>query len=174
LRFSELPIAGVFAVDIEPARDERGFFARVFDAREFERRGLAASFVQVSISFSRTRGTLRGLHVQVAPAVEAKLVRCTRGAMHDVIVDLRPESPTFLRHASILLTAENRRAVYVPPMCAHGFQTLEDETETLYDIDAPYAPDAARGLRYDDPRLGIEWPLPISVIGDKDRTWPLL
>jgi dTDP-4-dehydrorhamnose 3,5-epimerase len=174
VRFTELPIGGAFVVDIEPAHDERGFFARTFDGHEFERRGLATSFAQVSISYSRRKGTLRGLHYQAQPAAETKLVRCTRGAMHDVIVDLRPDSPTYLQHAAVELTAGNRRAVYVPPMCAHGFQTIEDDTETLYQIDTVHTPEAARGLRHDDPGLGLSWPLPVALVSDRDKAWPLL
>jgi dTDP-4-dehydrorhamnose 3,5-epimerase len=174
VRFTELPIAGALVVDIEPSSDERGFFARMFDRDEFERRGLAMSFPQVSLSYSRREGTLRGLHYQVEPAPEAKLVRCTRGAMHDVVVDLRPGSPTFLRHVAVELSADNHRAIYIPAMCAHGFQALENDTETLYHIDNVYVPEAARGLRYDDPALAISWPLPVTVISEKDRAWPLL
>ena len=174
MRFTELPIGGALVVDIEPSGDERGFFARMFDRDEFERRGLATSFPQVSLSYSRLEGTLRGLHYQVAPAPEAKLVRCTRGAMHDVVVDLRPGSPTFLRHAAVELSADSHRAIYIPAMCAHGFQALENDTETLYHIDNVYVPEAARGLRYDDPALAISWPLPVTVISAKDEAWPLL
>lgn len=174
MRFSPLPILGAYVVDIEPAHDERGFFARIFDADAFAARGLVREFIQLSLSFSRRRGTVRGLHYQDEPAVETKLVRCIRGAMYDVIVDLRPASPTYLGHAAVELSHENRRAVYIPPLVAHGFQTLVDDTETLYHIDAPYTPEAARGVRHDDPGLGIAWPLPVSVINDKDRSWPML
>lgn len=174
MRFTPLPVDGAYVVDIEPVHDERGFFARIFDADAFAALGLAREFIQLSLSFSRQRGTLRGLHYQEEPAIETKLVRCIRGAMHDVIVDLRPASPTYLAHAAVELSAENRRAVYIPPLVAHGFQTLADDTETLYHIDAPYTPGAARGVRYDDPALGIGWPLPVSVINDKDRSWPML
>lgn len=174
MRFTPLSVAGAYVIDIEPAHDERGFFARIFDADGFAALGLARTFIQLSLSYSRRRGTLRGLHYQDTPAVETKLVRCVRGAMHDVVVDLRPGSPTYLAHAVVELSAENRRAVYIPPLVAHGFQTLADDTETLYQIDAPYTPDAARGVRYDDPALGISWPLPVSVINDKDRSWPLV
>jgi dTDP-4-dehydrorhamnose 3,5-epimerase len=174
LRFTQLPISGAFVIDADPAEDERGFFARLIDAEEFARRGLATFFPQVSMSYSRATGTVRGLHYQVEPAPEAKLVRCTRGAMHDVIVDLRPDSPTHLQHVAVELTANNRRAVYIPRLCAHGFQTLDEHTETLYHIDNVYTPTAARGLRYDDPELGIAWPRPVSAMSEKDRSWPLL
>jgi dTDP-4-dehydrorhamnose 3,5-epimerase len=172
--FTELSIAGAFVVDIEPVHDDRGYFARLFDGQEFQRRGLAASFPQVSLSHSLRLGTIRGMHYQVSPAVEAKLVRCTRGGMHDVIIDMRRDSPTYLRHAAVELTAENHRAVYIPAMCAHGFQALEDNTETLYHIDNLYTPAAARGIRHDDPAVAITWPLPVSVVSARDRAWPLL
>jgi dTDP-4-dehydrorhamnose 3,5-epimerase len=174
VRFTETAIGGAFVVEIEPAHDERGFFARTFDRQEFERQGLATSFAQVSISYSRQKGTIRGLHYQAEPAAEAKLVRCTRGSIHDVIVDLRPDSPTYLRHVAVVLDAQTRRALYVPPMCAHGFQALEDDCETLYQIDNVHTPEAARGVRHDDPMLAISWPLPVTVMSDKDRAWPLL
>ena len=174
MQITETAIGGAFLVDIEPAHDERGFFARTFDAQEFARHGLASAFVQVSISYNRRKGTLRGLHYQAEPAVEAKLIRCTRGSIHDVIVDLRPNSPTYLRHVAVTLDAENHRALYVPPMCAHGFQALEDDSETLYQIDTAHTPEAARGVRHDDPTLALSWPLPVTVISDKDRAWPLL
>jgi len=174
VRFTETAIGGAFVVDIEPAHDERGFFARTFDPLEFERHGLATAFVQTSISFNRRKGTVRGLHYQAEPAVEAKLIRCTRGAIHDIIVDLRPGSPTYLGHVAVVLDARNRRGLYVPPMCAHGFQALEDESETLYQIDTVHTPEAARGVRHDDPMLALSWPLPVAVISEKDRAWPLL
>ena len=174
MRFTELVIPGAFAVDIEPAHDERGFFARTFDRDEFERHGLATSFAQVSISYNRRKGTLRGLHYQAEPAPEAKLVRCTRGSIHDVVVDLRPESPTYLGHVAVVLSAESHSAIYVPPLCAHGFQVLEDDSEALYLIDTVHTPGAARGLRHDDPALALSWPLPVTVISDKDQAWPLL
>lgn len=174
MRFLPTKLAGAFIVEAEPREDSRGSFARTFCAREFSERGLASVFVQSSISYNLKRGTLRGLHYQLTPACEVKLVRCTAGALYDVIVDLRPGSPTFLQHIGVELTARNRRAVYVPEMFAHGLQTLEDETEVLYQISAFHAPDKATGVRYDDPKLRINWPLPVSAIAEKDRNWPLL
>jgi dTDP-4-dehydrorhamnose 3,5-epimerase len=172
--FQPTSLAGAFIVDIDPREDSRGLFARTFCVREFAAVGLEKDFVQCSVSFNRFRGTLRGLHYQLAPCTEAKLVRCTSGAIHDVIVDFRPDSPTYLRHFSIELSAKNRRALYVPKMFAHGLQTLEDDTEIFYHISEYYAPEQSTGLKYDDPVLGISWPLPISSISDKDAAWPRL
>jgi dTDP-4-dehydrorhamnose 3,5-epimerase len=174
MRFEPTKLSGVFIVEVEPHEDSRGSFARTFCAREFAEQGLVSTFVQSSVSFNRKRGTLRGLHYQLPPACETKLVRCTAGALYDVIVDLRPDSPTYLRHIGVELTARNRRAVYVPEMVAHGFQSLEDETEVFYQISAFFVPDKSTGLRYDDPKLGISWPLPVAVISEKDARWPLL
>jgi dTDP-4-dehydrorhamnose 3,5-epimerase len=174
MRFEPTKLAGAFIVETESHEDSRGVFARTFCAREFAEHGLATAFVQSSISFNRTRGTLRGLHYQLPPACEAKLVRCTSGSLYDVIVDLRPDSPTYLRHCGVELTARNRRALYVPEMFAHGFQSLEDETEVFYQISAFFAPDKSTGLRHDDPKLGINWPLPVAVMSEKDARWPLL
>lgn len=174
MRFEPTKLSGAFIVEIEPHEDSRGSFARTFCAREFSERGLASVFVQSSISFNRKRGTLRGLHYQQPPACEVKLVRCTAGAIYDVIVDLRPDSPTYLQHVGVELNARNRRALYVPEMFAHGLQTLEDAAEVLYLINAFYAPDQATGIRYNDPKLLIKWPLPVAVIAEKDRNWPLL
>lgn len=174
MRFSELPLPGAWLVDLEPRTDERGFFARSFCAREFADRGLEPAVSQCNVSFNRRRGTLRGMHYLAPPAREAKLVRCTSGAVHDVIVDLRPESPTYLRHVAVELSARNRTALYIPPLFAHGFQTLEDETEVFYQMSEPYVAGYERGLRHDDPALAIAWPLPVSVIAAKDRAWPLL
>lgn len=172
--FIPTKLSGVFIVELEPHNDTRGFFARTFCAREFEERGLATEFVQCSISANRTRGTLRGLHYQLSPVREAKLVRCTSGAIYDVVVDLRQNSPTRLQHLSVELTAQNRRALYIPEMFAHGLQTLADDTEVFYQISNFYALDKSVGLRFDDPKLGIQWPLPVTMINDKDRNWPLL
>jgi len=172
--FVKTKLAGVYIVEPEKHQDARGFFARTFCARDFEKQGLAAEFVQCSISSNCTRGTLRGLHYQLSPACETKLVRCTSGAICDVVVDLRPDSPTYLQHLAVELTAQNRRALYIPEMFAHGLQTLADETEVFYQISAFYAPDKSTGLRFDDPKLGIQWPLPVTVINDKDKAWPLL
>lgn len=174
MRLTETSLRGAFIVDIEPLEDERGFFARTFCAREFAAHGLKQIVAQCSTSFSARRGTLRGLHFQTPPSTEAKLVRCTRGAIHDVIVDLRPGSPTRHRHLAVELSCDNRRALYVPEMFAHGFQTLCDSVEVAYQTSEFYTPGCASGLRYDDPALGISWPLCVSVISEQDRSWPLL
>ena len=174
MRFTETKLAGAFIVEPEPREDSRGFFARTFCAREFAEKGLSSVFVQCSVSMTRERGAVRGLHYQIAPATEAKLVRCVAGALLDVIVDLRPESKTFLQHVGVELTARNQRALYVPEMFAHGFQTLESDTEVFYQISAFFAPDLARGLRFDDPKLAIKWPLPVTNMSEKDRNWALL
>jgi dTDP-4-dehydrorhamnose 3,5-epimerase len=171
--FTNTRIPGVSIIDIEPRHDERGFFARVFCAKEFQAHSLKATTAQCNISFNHKKGTVRGMHYQSAPAAETKLVRCIRGAIYDVIIDLRPSSPTYKSYLSIELTAENRRHVYIPEMCAHGFQTLTDDTEVLYQMGEFYHPKYQRGARYDDPAFGIEWPLPVSVISERDATWPL-
>ena len=171
MQFRKSPIKGAWVIDIEPLSDERGFFARSFCAREFEKHGLSPSLVQCNLSYNRRKGTLRGLHCQIPPAAEPKLVRCTAGAIYDVIVDLRPDSPGYLRHFGVELTAENRRALYVPELCAHGFQTLTDDTEVTYQMGAFYQPEFQRGFRYDDPAFSIQWPLPVSVISEKDLSW---
>jgi dTDP-4-dehydrorhamnose 3,5-epimerase len=172
--FTETPLKGAYVIDLEPRGDARGFFARAFCQREFEQRGLTLPVAQVNLSFNHRKGTVRGLHFQFPPAAETKYVRCTRGAVLDVIVDLRPESPTYLGHVAVELTAENRTALYVPERCAHGYQVLEDDTETLYQVGEFYTASAEGGLRYSDPRLGIDWPLPVGDISDKDRAWCLL
>jgi dTDP-4-dehydrorhamnose 3,5-epimerase len=174
MRFEPTKLSGAFIVETEPHEDSRGFFARTFCANEFAGRGLVSTFVQSSISFNHKRGTLRGMHYQLPPACEAKLVRCPAGSLYDVIVDLRPDSPTYLNHIGVELSARNRRALYVPEMFAHGFQSLEDETEVFYQISAFFVPDKSTGLRHDDPKLGIKWPLPVAVISEKDARWPLL
>jgi dTDP-4-dehydrorhamnose 3,5-epimerase len=174
MKFVPTALAGAYIIEVEPHADSRGFFARTFCAREFARHGLETDFVQCSVSMNRTRGTLRGMHYQLPPAGEVKLVRCTAGAIHDVIVDLRQDSPTYRQHFSVDLTAQNRCALYVPKTFAHGFQTLEDDTEIFYQMSAFYAPDKSAGVRFDDPKFGIQWPLPVAAIADKDRTWPLL
>lgn len=172
--FAETEIAGVWIVTPEFRRDDRGDFARTFCANEFAAHGLATTFVQVNTSFNRHKGTIRGLHFQIAPSAETKLVRCTRGAIVDVAVDVRPDSPTYLRHVSVELSVDNGRALYVPQGFAHGYQTLADDSEVLYQVDAFYAPECERGLRYDDPALAIRWPLPPAAISPKDAAWPLL
>ena len=172
--FTETPLRGAFIVDLEPRGDQRGFFARGFCQREFEARGLNAVVAQGNISFNYRKGTVRGLHFQVPPAAETKFVRCTRGAILDVIVDLRPESPTYLQHVAVELTADNRRGLYVPERFAHGYQVLADDTETTYQVGEFYTPSAEGGLRYSDPRLAVAWPLPVTDISDKDNAWELL
>jgi dTDP-4-dehydrorhamnose 3,5-epimerase len=169
--FKETPLAGAYIIDVEERRDDRGFFARTFCAREFEEHGLQTVVSQCNISFNYQKGTLRGMHYTVPPMNEAKLVRVVRGAIYDVIIDLRPESPTYKQHVGVELTASNRRALYIPPMFAHGFQTLEDDTEVFYQMSDFYAPGHDRGVRYDDPAFGIQWPLPVSVIAEKDLAW---
>lgn len=165
-------MAGAYVIDLQPMADDRGFFARVWCAREFADHHLASDTVQVNLSYTRRRGTLRGMHYQVSPYDEVKLVRCVRGALHDVIIDLRADSPTYRTTFAVDLTAANRSMLYVPPGIAHGFQTLEDDTEVLYMVSAFYTPAAERGVRYDDPAFKIEWPLPISTISGRDSRWP--
>jgi dTDP-4-dehydrorhamnose 3,5-epimerase len=172
--FTETALPGAFIIDLEPRQDERGFFARSFCQREFAAHGLKTVIVQSNISFNHRGGSIRGLHFQYPPAAETKVVRCTRGAMLDVIVDLRPESPTYLRHAAVELTADNRRSLYVPERFAHGYQVLVDGTETTYDVGEYYTPEAEGGLAFDDPRLAIAWPLRASEMSPKDRAWPPL
>jgi dTDP-4-dehydrorhamnose 3,5-epimerase len=170
--FSETRLAGVYLIDIERHADQRGFFARTWCRSDFAERRLVADFPQHSISFNTAAGTLRGLHFQRPPHGETKLVRCLRGALYDVVVDLRSPSPTYRQWVAFELTAESRSALYIPAGFAHGFQTLEPNTEVSYMISTAYVPDAGAGLRYDDPALDIEWPLPVSVISERDRTWP--
>jgi dTDP-4-dehydrorhamnose 3,5-epimerase len=172
--FTETILKGAFIVDLEPRGDERGFFARAFCQREFEAHGLKPVIAQANISFNYHKGTVRGLHFQSPPHAETKFVRCSRGAILDVIVDLRPESPTYLQHVAVELTADNRRGLYIPERFAHGYQVLEDNTETTYQVGEFYTPAAEGGLRYNDPRLGIAWPLPVTDISDKDERWPLV
>jgi dTDP-4-dehydrorhamnose 3,5-epimerase len=172
--FTESPLAGAFVLDLERREDDRGFFARTFCRDEFEAHGLDPAVAQCNVSFNHRRGTLRGMHYQIESAPEPKLVRCTRGAVHDVIVDLRPGSATYLRHFAVELTEDNRRALYVPPLFAHGYLTLVDGAEVSYQVGEMYTPGAERGLRYDDPALAIRWPIPVAVISPKDESWPLL
>jgi dTDP-4-dehydrorhamnose 3,5-epimerase len=170
--FTATAIPQAWLIDLERLADERGFFARTFCAREFAAHDLAVEVAQTSLAWNPQRGTLRGLHYQIAPHWEAKLVRCTRGAVHDVIVDLRPGSPAFKRHLAVELSAENRRQLYVPPGCAHGYLTLEDSTEVCYQMSAFHAPEAAGGVRYDDPAFAIRWPLEVAVVSERDRSYP--
>lgn len=171
MRFTSTPLPGVFVLDLEPVADERGFFARVWCRRELAAHGLVAELAQASISHNRLRGTVRGLHYQAAPHEEAKVVACIRGAVHDVAVDLRTGSPTHLRHFFARLDAASGRMLYVPAGVAHGFQTLEDDTVVHYSISTPHHPESARGVRFDDPALGIDWPLPVAAISARDRSY---
>jgi len=170
--FAELKLTGAYIIDLERREDPRGFFARSWCRKEFGDHGLCVEFVQINVGFSTKKGTLRGMHYQAAPHQEVKVVRCTMGAIYDVIVDLRPESPTFTRWAGVELNSVNRRMLYVPEGFAHGYQTLEDNTEICYQTSRIYAPESARGNRYDDPAFGIEWPLAVACISDPDRSWP--
>jgi dTDP-4-dehydrorhamnose 3,5-epimerase len=172
--FTETKLRGAFIIDLERREDNRGFFARAFCQNEFSDHGLKPIIAQANIGFNRRRGCLRGMHFQYPPAAETKVVRCTRGAVLDIIVDLRPESRTFLEHISVELTADNHRAIYIPERFAHGYQALEDETETSYQVGEFYTPGSEGGLRYDDPVLGLTWPLPVSEMSEKDADWPLL
>jgi dTDP-4-dehydrorhamnose 3,5-epimerase len=172
--FTETKLKGAFTIDIERREDNRGFFARSFCQREFENHGLKPVIAQANIAFNKTKGTLRGMHFQYPPAAETKLVRCTRGAILDIIVDLRPESPTYLGHVAVELSADNFRSFYVPERFAHGYQVLEDRTETSYQVGEFYTPGAEGGLLYSDPRLGLVWPLPVGEISPKDAEWQQL
>lgn len=165
-------IEGVWLVQPEPISDERGFFARTWCAREFEARGLVSHLVQCNSSFNHKRGTLRGMHFQRHPFAETKIVRCVRGAIFDVVIDLRPDSPTFRHWAAWELTAENRHALYIPEGCAHGFQTLDDDTEVQYQMTVLHHAQAALGVRWNDPAFNIAWPIPISVISPRDQFFP--
>lgn len=170
--FRETKLPGVFEVESERKADERGFFARTWCQTEFAGHGLDSNLVQCSLSFNLRKGTLRGMHYQAAPHAEAKLVRCTRGAVYDVVLDLRSESPTFKQWVAVALTAENRKAVYVPKGCAHGFLTLENESEVSYQMSEFWDAESARGIRWDDPAFQIRWPASVEVISERDRTYP--
>ena len=170
--FTETPLPGAYVIEPQRHADNRGFFARVWCEREFAAHGLETRIAQCSISLSRHRGTLRGMHFQASPHGEVKLVRCTRGSLYDVIIDLRPGSPTFARHVAVELTADNRRALYIPRGFAHGFQTLTDDTEVLYQMSDFYAPNAARGVRWNDPAFSIRWPVAKPIMLDRDRHYP--
>ncbi len=170
--FVEINLQGAFVVRVQRFEDDRGFFARTWCRREFEARGLVSHLVQCSISFNRRKGTLRGMHFQAAPFQEAKLVRCTRGSLYDVIIDLRPRSPTFKQHVGVVLSADNRDALYVPEGVAHGFQTLEDNTEVFYQMTEFYAPEYGRGVRWNDPAFGIQWPDSEPTLLERDSNYP--
>ena len=170
--FTQTPLAGAFLVEIEMHRDERGFFARSWCAREFAAAGLNPQLAQCNISFNAKKGTLRGMHYQVPPFAEAKLVRCTMGSLYDVIVDLRPGSPSFGEQFGVVLSARERTMLYVPEGFAHGFLTLEDDTEVFYQMSQFHAPDAAGGFRWNDPRFAIAWPAEVRVISERDAQYP--
>ena len=170
--FHETKLHGAFEIQIEPHSDERGFFARSWCQREFAQHGLNPKLAQCNISVTAQKGTLRGVHFQAAPFAEAKLVRCTRGAIYDVVLDLRPQSPTFRDWIAVILTAEKHNMVYVPEGCGHGFQTLQDDIEVFYQMSEFYNPDAARGVRWDDPAFRIAWPEKVEIISERDRTYP--
>jgi dTDP-4-dehydrorhamnose 3,5-epimerase len=174
MKFEETCLKGAWLIDLDPVEDDRGFFARAFCQQEFAGHGLKPEVVQSNLSYNAQKGTLRGLHYQLPPAAEAKFIRCISGAIYDVIVDMRPDSPTYLQHVGVELSASNRQALYIPEMFAHGYQALADNAEVLYQVSEFYTPGVERGLRYDDPRLAIEWPAAVTVISDKDRDWPML
>ncbi len=166
--FTETSLKGAFVIELERREDSRGFFARTFCQSEFAAHGLKPVIAQANMAFNIRHGTVRGMHFQFPPKAETKLVRCSRGAILDIIVDLRPESPTYLRHFEVELSEDNQLALYVPERFAHGYQALEDDTDTTYQVGEFYAPAHEGGLRYDDPRLGLAWPLPVTTISDKD------
>lgn len=169
--FTETKLKGAFIVELEKFEDERGFFALSWSEEAFGARGLDSSLVECNVSFNKKKGTLRGMHYQASPHGQAKLVRCTRGAIYDVIIDLRTASPTFKNWASVELTANNHRALYVPTDFAHGFQALEDDSEILYQMSSPYVPGSGRGIRWNDPAFGVEWPLEVAVINGRDSSY---
>jgi dTDP-4-dehydrorhamnose 3,5-epimerase len=171
MNISSLGMAGAYLIEVEPLRDERGFFARTWCAEEFAAAGLNAGFVQSSMSHTKRRGALRGMHYQEPPSREGKLIRCIAGTIFDVIVDIRPGAATFLQHAAVELSADNRRSVYIEPGFAHGFQTLCDAVDVLYEMTDYYRPDLSRGFRFDDPRAAIEWPLPVTDISERDASY---
>ena len=167
--FTETKLKGAFIIDLERREDERGFFARTFCQHEFAAHGLKPIIAQANVASNLKAGTVRGMHFQYPPAAESKLVRCTRGAIVDIIVDLRPESPTWLQHVTVRLDEDNMRALYVPERFAHGYQALRDKTDTSYQVGEFYTPETEGGLMYNDPRLGLEWPMPVAVISPKDQ-----
>jgi len=173
MHFEQNGISGSWVIEPAPHSDDRGRFFRAWCTKEFSERGIDFFPVQANMGFSFRKGTVRGMHFQVAPALEAKLVRCTRGAMLDVVLDLRPDSQTFGKWFGIELTAENAKMLFLPELCAHGYQTLEENTEMHYMASQVYTPSAARGVRFDDPVFSIQWPLPVTAISEQDRNWPL-
>ena len=172
MTFHQTKLPGIFEIHLEPQPDERGFFARSWCQRQFEEQGLNPRLAQCNVSFNTRKGTLRGMHYQMAPYSETKIVRCTHGAIYDVVLDLRPQSPTFKQWIALILTGANWNMVYIPEGCAHGFLTLEDQTEVFYQMSEFYHPDAARGVRWDDPAFQIAWPAEVEVISDRDCSYP--
>jgi dTDP-4-dehydrorhamnose 3,5-epimerase len=172
MKFLETKIPGVYEIRPEFLNDERGFFARTWCQKEFEARGLNPRLVQSNVSFNRRKGTLRGMHYQIGEHAEAKLMRCTSGSIYDVVIDLRPESPAFKRWSAVTLTAQDRNMLYAPEGCAHGFLTLDVDTEVFYQMSEFYHPESGRGVRWDDPAFQIEWPTKVEVISERDRTYP--
>lgn len=174
MKFTETKLKGAYIIELEEKPDHRGFFARTFCAKEFEDHGLKPVVAQCNLSYNHKKGTMRGMHYQVPPAAETKLVRCTRGTIYDVIIDMRPESPTYLSHVGVELSQDNRRALYVPEMFAHGYQALTDGAEVVYQVGEFYTPGYERGLRYNDPFFNIQWPTEVTEISEKDANWPFM
>lgn len=172
MKFNPTPLADAYTIDLEKREDDRGFFARFFCVDEFDKAGLDRNIVQINNSLSKDKGTLRGIHYQLAPKAETKIVRCIKGSLYDVIVDLRPASPTFLKWFGAILSAENRTMMFVPKGFGHAFLTLEENTEALYLVTEFYSPENERGLRWNDPKIGIEWPIEPMIISDKDKNHP--
>jgi dTDP-4-dehydrorhamnose 3,5-epimerase len=172
MKFTETKLKGAFIVEIEKLTDDRGFFGRSWCRKEFEAYGLTSRVVQTNVSFNRKKATLRGMHYQIAPHQESKFIRCTRGAIYDVIIDLRSELPTYKQWVGVELTADNYSMLFVPEGFSHGFMTLMDNTEITYQVSEFYTPGSEKGIRFNDPTFRIRWPLEVSVISDKDRTWP--
>ncbi len=172
--FTETKLKGAYIIELEPVEDERGFFVRSFCMNEFKEHGLNPNVVQCNISFNKKKGTLRGMHYQIAPHEEAKLIRCTKGGIYDVIIDMRPRSPTYTQWISVELTADNRKMLYIPEGFAHGFQTLLDNTEVFYQMSEFYYPESARGVRWNDPAFGIKWSFQNPIMSEKDESYPLI
>lgn len=171
MKFVETPVSGAFVLELEPRADDRGSFSRAFCTDEFKAHGISMPVVQANLAHTTRKGTIRGMHYQVAPAAEAKLMRCVRGAVYDVLIDLRPDSPTYMQHFGIELSADNGKALYVPPLFGHGYLSLQDNCEMFYMVSEFYTPGAERGARFDDPAFGIDWPVAIDVVSDKDLAW---
>ncbi|MFK8069128.1 MAG: dTDP-4-dehydrorhamnose 3,5-epimerase [Gammaproteobacteria bacterium] len=173
MQFHETAISGAYVVELDRLEDDRGFFARAFCADEFAATGINPNVVQANLSFNVSKGTLRGMHYQVSPGLETKFVRCIRGCIYDVIVDLRPDSDTYLKHFGVELSSDTRSALYIPQKVAHGFQTLSDESEVMYLVSGKYNPACERGVRYDDPKFDIQWPVAVTTVSEKDANWSL-